>query len=133
LNSLGVAISEDALKAQSWKALSPAKTGCKGRSIPMQKLDDLVTEHLSERLFHPERLTAILASVVAGRTEKALEVDRRVCETCNMLRVRRAARLRPRGSPQLKRARGDRLSAQETDVIAARQTDLCRHRKSPFL
>ncbi len=54
------------------------KTACKGRSIPMQKLDDLVTEHLSERLFQPERLTAILASAAARRTEKALEVDRRV-------------------------------------------------------
>ena len=46
----------------------------------MQKLDDLVTEHLSERLFHPERLTAILASAAARRTEKALEVDRRVAD-----------------------------------------------------
>ena len=54
------------------------KTACQGRSIPMQKLDDLVTEHLSERLFHPERLTAILAFVAARRSEKALDVDRRV-------------------------------------------------------
>ncbi len=54
------------------------KVACKGRSIPMQKLDDLVTEHLYERLFHPARLTAILASVAANRAEKALDVDRRV-------------------------------------------------------
>jgi site-specific DNA recombinase len=37
------------------------KTACKGRSIPMQKLDTLVTEHLMERLFKPERVAAILA------------------------------------------------------------------------
>jgi len=54
------------------------KTACKGHSIPMQKLDDLVTEHLSQRLLHPERLTALLATVTARRAEKALEVDRRV-------------------------------------------------------
>ncbi len=54
------------------------KTACKGRSIPMQKLDDLVTEHLAERLFQPERLIATLASVASRRAEKALEVDRRV-------------------------------------------------------
>jgi site-specific DNA recombinase len=54
------------------------KTGCKGRSIPMAKLDSLVTDHLVERLFHPERLTAILASVAARRAERALEVDERI-------------------------------------------------------
>ena len=32
------------------------KTVCKGRSIPMEKLDRLVTDHLMERLFKPERL-----------------------------------------------------------------------------
>jgi hypothetical protein len=30
------------------------KTVCKGRSIPMDKLDRLVTDHLVERLFQPE-------------------------------------------------------------------------------
>ncbi|NJO53867.1 MAG: hypothetical protein HC829_02630 [Bacteroidales bacterium] len=46
------------------------KTACKGRSIPMQKLDDLVTRHLSDRLFHLRRLTAMLASVAAHRAER---------------------------------------------------------------
>src|SRR5579859_68758 len=32
------------------------KTVCKGRSIPMDKLDTLVTHHLIEQLFAPERL-----------------------------------------------------------------------------
>jgi predicted regulator of amino acid metabolism with ACT domain len=44
----------------------------------MQKLDNLVVERLSARLFRPERLTAILASVAARSAEKALDVDRRV-------------------------------------------------------
>jgi hypothetical protein len=30
------------------------KAVCKGRSIPMEKLDRLVTDHLMERLFKPE-------------------------------------------------------------------------------
>ena len=47
------------------------KTGCKGRLIPMAKLDTLVTDHLVDRLFRPERLTAILASIVAERAERA--------------------------------------------------------------
>src|SRR5271154_1000140 len=32
------------------------ETGCKGRSIPMEKLDDLVARHLEDRLLQPERL-----------------------------------------------------------------------------
>jgi DNA invertase Pin-like site-specific DNA recombinase len=46
------------------------KTVCKGRSIPMDKLDRLVTDHLVERLFQPERLAAILASLSARRAAK---------------------------------------------------------------
>ena len=37
-----------------------------GRSIPMDKLDTLVTDHLIERLFKPERLTEILVSLSFG-------------------------------------------------------------------
>ena len=47
------------------------KTVCKGRSISMEKLDRLVTDHLMERLFKPERLSAILTSLSARRAEKA--------------------------------------------------------------
>ena len=32
------------------------ETGCKGRSIPMEKLDDLVAEHIANRLLQPELL-----------------------------------------------------------------------------
>ncbi|WP_082529132.1 recombinase family protein [Aurantimonas sp. Leaf443] len=54
------------------------KAACKGRSIRMDTLDDLVVEHLSERLFTTERLTEILASISAGRAERANEVDGRI-------------------------------------------------------
>lgn len=54
------------------------KTACKGRSVRMDTLDDLVVEQLSARLFTTERLTAILAAAVSRRAEKAVEVDRRV-------------------------------------------------------
>jgi site-specific DNA recombinase len=54
------------------------RTVCKGRSIPMDKLDGLVTEHLSERLFQPERLAAMLASLSSRRSAKAQAVDSRL-------------------------------------------------------
>jgi site-specific DNA recombinase len=54
------------------------RTACKGRSIPMDKLDRLVTEHLSQRLFQPERLAAILESLSSRRSTKAQALNARV-------------------------------------------------------
>src|SRR5215467_11825502 len=54
------------------------KAVCKGRSIPMEKLDDLVTKNLMERLFKPERLAAMLASLAARRAEKAESLNQRL-------------------------------------------------------
>jgi site-specific DNA recombinase len=54
------------------------KSVCKGRSIRMDKLDRLVTDHLVEQLFHPERLAGILGSLSARRAEKAESLNRRV-------------------------------------------------------
>ncbi|WP_074443773.1 zinc ribbon domain-containing protein [Saliniramus fredricksonii] len=39
------------------------KTARKGRSIRMDKLDELVVEHLSERLFTEERVAEILSQL----------------------------------------------------------------------
>src|SRR6266436_2652885 len=54
------------------------KTVCKGRSIAMQKLDTLVTEHLLERLFKPERIAIILVSLTARRAEQAAALNARI-------------------------------------------------------
>jgi site-specific DNA recombinase len=54
------------------------KTVCKGRSIAMQKLDTLVTEHLLERLFKPERIAVILASLSSRRAVQAAALNARI-------------------------------------------------------
>lgn len=54
------------------------KTACKGRSIPMAKLDDLVTDSLVDHLLEPRHLTALLTSVSERRAAQALEIDKRV-------------------------------------------------------
>lgn len=54
------------------------KTACKGRSIRMDKLDTLVTQHLIQRLLTTERLTDTVASIVAQRATKVAEVDGRL-------------------------------------------------------
>src|SRR5208283_2857506 len=63
-------------------------TGCKGRSIPMEKLDSLVVEHIADRLLQPERLEEILATVLDRRQERAerrhahiAELNKRAAET----------------------------------------------------
>ncbi|MCM2438555.1 recombinase family protein [Agrobacterium vitis] len=64
------------------------KTGCEGRSFPMDKLDDLVASHLEERLLQPKRLVTILISLLGRREERAerrrehlAELNRRITET----------------------------------------------------
>ena len=52
------------------KCATKGKSACKGRSIPMHKLDALVTEHLMERLFKPERLAADLGLTLSSPRRK---------------------------------------------------------------
>lgn len=47
------------------------QTGCKGHSVPMDKLDGLVAAHLENRLLDPERLETFLAAVLHRRQEWA--------------------------------------------------------------
>jgi site-specific DNA recombinase len=44
-------------------------TGCKGRAIPMDKLDRMVVNHIEERLLDPERIEEILATLLDRRQE----------------------------------------------------------------
>lgn len=64
------------------------KTGCEGRSIPMDKLDHLVADHLEKRLLQPERLESILSNLLDRRQERTerrrehlAELHRRITET----------------------------------------------------
>src|SRR5207342_3489193 len=45
------------------------KVGCKGRHIPMAKLDELIIENVKGRLLAPERLTNILEALVDRQDE----------------------------------------------------------------
>jgi site-specific DNA recombinase len=46
-------------------------TGCPGRTVPMDKLDHVVADHLEHRLLQPKRLAQILSSVLDRREERA--------------------------------------------------------------
>jgi site-specific DNA recombinase len=47
------------------------ETGCVGRTVPMEKLDTLVADHIEHRLLQPTRLEKILSSVLDRRQERA--------------------------------------------------------------
>ena len=64
------------------------ETGCKGRSIPMDTLDNLVAGHIEDRLLQPERLEEVLATVLDRRQERTecrrehiAELNKRAAET----------------------------------------------------
>ena len=46
------------------------ETGCRGRTVPMEKLDTLVADHIEHRLLLPSRLGEILSSVLDRREER---------------------------------------------------------------
>ena len=46
-------------------------TGCKGRTVPMEKLDSVVAEHIEQRLLQPKRLEEVLSAVLYRRKERA--------------------------------------------------------------
>src|SRR5919198_458864 len=47
------------------------ETGCAGRTVPMDKLDTLVADHIEHRLLQPKRLEQILSSVLDRIEERA--------------------------------------------------------------
>jgi DNA invertase Pin-like site-specific DNA recombinase len=47
------------------------ETGCRGRTVPMEKLDTLVADHIEHRLLQPARLEKILSSVLDRREDRA--------------------------------------------------------------
>jgi site-specific DNA recombinase len=46
------------------------ETGCKGRTVPMEKLDSVVVEHIEHRLLQPKRLEEVLSAVLHRRKER---------------------------------------------------------------
>src|SRR6266487_3234418 len=63
------------------------ETGCLGRTLPMDRLDRVVADHIEQRLLQPKRLEEILSSVLQRREERAerrathiAELRKRACE-----------------------------------------------------
>jgi site-specific DNA recombinase len=96
------------------------KTVCKGRSIPMHKLDTLVTAHLIERLFRPERVAAILASLSSARADKSATQSRRLLDLQREMadaddKLRRLYELVENGLTDLDEVLKERLDALKAD------------------
>ncbi len=96
------------------------KTACKGRLVPMDKLDDLVTEHLVDRLLNPERLGIMLSSLASRRAAKAANIDDRIAILANEVhdtdeRLRRLYKLIEDGVTEQDEILKDRLAALKAD------------------
>jgi site-specific DNA recombinase len=99
---------------------SNCATKGKGRSIPTGKLDVLVTDHLLERLFKPERLALILGSLSSRRAEQAAALNTRiVCLQREMIeaddKLKRLYRLVEDGLTDLDEMLQDRLHTLKAD------------------
>jgi len=62
------------------------KTACKGRSVPMSFLDNLVLDHLAQRLFTPARMQELLAHHAANARNGVAEWSRKSKEAESNLR-----------------------------------------------
>jgi site-specific DNA recombinase len=61
------------------------KSVCRGRHVPMAKLDSIIIENVKERLFTRERLTTILETLLKRRSENDRAVqDRRAALTAEL-------------------------------------------------
>ena len=101
------------------------KTVCKGRSIPMDKLDGLVTDNLVERLFQPSRLAVLLASLSSRRAEKAEALSGRMVSlqqeaTDADEKLKRLYRLVEDGLTDIDEVLKDRLNTLKADRDRAR-------------
>jgi site-specific DNA recombinase len=61
-----------------YRANSQGKTGCLGRTVPLAKLDAVVTDHLVNRLLTPDGMARLLSSLIDRRTERADERQERI-------------------------------------------------------
>jgi site-specific DNA recombinase len=96
------------------------KSVCKGRSIPMDRLDELITEQLMERLSEPERLAAILGSLSDRRAEKAGTLNARLMALQKQAadadeKLKRLYRLVEDGLTEVDEVLKDRLNALKAD------------------
>ena len=56
------------------------RTGCPGRTVPMDRLDRLVVQHLENRLLDPERLPELVAGLIDRHRTQAAKLDARLAD-----------------------------------------------------
>jgi DNA invertase Pin-like site-specific DNA recombinase len=67
--------------------ISEGTTTCKGRNVPMAQLDDVVLEQLEKRVFAPDRLKALLESLIDRSRNKSQELAEKAKELRNSVRT----------------------------------------------
>lgn len=103
------------------------KSACKGRMVPMEKLDHLVTHHVAERVLAPERLEILLQSVLDRRVKTDAEVQGRISKldrdvTATEDKLRRLYQLVADGITEPDEMLKEQITKLKTDRDRARST-----------
>lgn len=96
------------------------KTVCKGRHVPLAKLDDLVITNVRERLLRPERLSDILSALVDREAMKDAAVAERRSALAGAItaaeeKLARLYRAMEEGIVELDAQLGERITALKTE------------------
>ena len=70
------------------------ETGCKGRTVPMDKLDHVVADHIEQRLLQPKRLEEILSRPCSTAGRSAPSAEQRISPNCASERAEADAKLK---------------------------------------
>ena len=54
------------------------KSACKGRAVPMDKLDTIVTDRIADELLHPERVEKLLEGLIERQANRSADFTDRV-------------------------------------------------------
>lgn len=101
------------------------KTACPGQSIPVDKLDKLVTDQIIDRLLKPERLAELLSLYVQKKQADASSMDERLMRFQENLhdaeeRLRRLYRLVEDGTAEIDDTLRSRIAELKSDRDSAR-------------
>ena len=103
------------------------KTACKGRSFPMDRLDELVTEHVKQRVLEPGRLLDLLSSLKTHRQAADIEVRSRLHDLRSEAakadeKIRRLYKMVEDGLTEMDDFLAERISVLKTERERAKAT-----------
>jgi site-specific DNA recombinase len=102
------------------------KTACKGRSVPMDYLDNLVIQHFEERILQPARLKSLLEQLATKVAQGADAEHRRLSDLDRQERDVRARLERLYEALEMNRMEPDDVFTSRLSALRAQREELLR-------